>query len=182
MAQQPLQPPKDSNVKGVWPPKQGYQRNLLVNKDDAKEYKCPTCGHLPREAMEIVCDFHDKQESSDDDDGDNSSPTLKIYCKGCLEDYLSKNENRCPLGGHSHPTHQKSGIVRNTISRLKVRCPRVLARTNSRLASLPLFTAINNGMFHNSPNPPTFHTLLNSSITNRPTCQWTGKLKNVDVR
>ncbi len=111
----------------VWPPANCYQIDILVDESTAEKFKCGICGGLCRNAVGMVCDAHDDDESAQN----------KVYGKQCVDDHLSKNGNKCPIGGHPNPSYVKIRFVTMAIEKLFAKCPR--SALTSKNASFRIF-------------------------------------------
>ncbi len=124
MAQEPEEKRDDVKESPLWPPDNGYPRDLLVNPKEGEEYECKKCHHLPRNVVEIACDVH---ETADSDEEENAAK-MKIYCKTCLDKVLASNGNKCPITGHVNPIAQKNGYLRSAIRNYEVKCPQSIVK------------------------------------------------------
>ena len=83
-----------------------YIPSLFTNNyDEIREYICPICSNLFDEPTMELCGCH------------------KIYCKNCLLDYLSKNDNKCPFSKKVIKIEpQFVPVIFHTINFFEIKC------------------------------------------------------------
>ncbi len=103
----------------------GFALEYLTNPRDAELLLCGNCAKVARDAVELACDQHfaDESESDDENEEGNKKHVSLLFCKRCLENYIQKNKNRCPVGNHPNPTYHPNLTSQKQVSRLNVECP-----------------------------------------------------------
>ncbi|ETO13475.1 G-protein beta WD-40 repeats containing protein [Reticulomyxa filosa] len=90
-----------------------YDKNWLASTNKLKHlqnFQCLLCNQIANNAMELTCNEHEDHKE-----------TL-VVGEQCLIQYLSENNNQCPVGKHKDCTYVKVRALRNVIGGLKVIC------------------------------------------------------------
>jgi len=88
----------------------GWNIDIFKNEVIASNYNCNICNNICRRAVELSCD---------DDTGNHDV----LYCESCLCDYLSSNNNQCPINpNHLNTNYNVARIIRKQINNLSVYC------------------------------------------------------------
>ena len=101
----------------------GYNPEIFVERDKFVEnFQCAICKWIVKDCVEISC--------MDDDIHKNDINSLNyntIWCLKCLENYLNKNKQVCPINDQKHEQNIKLRAVANRytqrqVSRARVKC------------------------------------------------------------
>ncbi len=106
----------------------GYDWDIIEEDTTLRHLECGRCHKLARDAVEIVCECHFSQETEHETEG----TIFWVYCEGCLNEYLAKNGNKCPINDHSEPQSRPLRRERFTVLGLSVTCPNGQKQTELR--------------------------------------------------
>lgn len=99
----------------------GYDVDMFKDKTKALQYKCGICDKICNNPVELSCDDDDDSENEDDSSEDEH---VLLYCKLCLSQKLTKNNNQCPINPkHTNVSYNLCRNIRKRINNLIIYCP-----------------------------------------------------------
>ncbi len=109
----------------------GYDFSMLKDPEVARKIfesaRCGICKKLPRKVVELSCDNH------------QDDMELPVYCEGCIQSYMAKNNNQCPCSHHPNATYHRNRALRKQISSLEVICPNSENHPSRQKLRVPLY-------------------------------------------
>ena len=103
--------------------KNGYNPYMfLENQKFLENYQCAICKWIVKDCVEVSCMSDGAHE--DDINSLNYNP---IWCLNCLQTYLNKNKQICPINGRKHDKNAAikavpTSYIRRQVSRAQIRC------------------------------------------------------------
>ncbi|ETO08795.1 hypothetical protein RFI_28592, partial [Reticulomyxa filosa] len=92
-----------------------YKRDWLFSLTKEKDWSgwtCYLCKEIAKDAVELICEEHENNNNNDDDDN------VIIIGEICLQEYLKKNNNKCPIGQHENCKYIKNKIIRKYLNEI----------------------------------------------------------------
>eukprot|EP01084_Bolivina_argentea_P046596 85812_1 len=88
----------------------GWNISIFDDINKVSNYLCAHCGAVCCDAVELGCD-HDEDDE------------ILLYCKTCLTELVTDNENKCMISGHYNPPLDAVRANRRQILKAIVICP-----------------------------------------------------------